>query len=108
MLATSATSLDTRSGHFVVAINIFTDSRQPASTASSGRRSFTPARSQLFSDGEYVDFHLRAAVKINSQGMSGIRFHSEYGNSFDLAPLNGAAFSPISHEVAIRPKSAPG
>jgi serine/threonine protein kinase len=63
----------------------------------------------LFSErGDYRDFHLRAEVKINAAGNSGLGFRSEYGFNFDIRQKGGNGFCPIGYETELAVKGAAG
>ncbi len=63
----------------------------------------------LFSErGDYGDFHLRAEVKINAAGNSGLGFRSEYGFNFDIRQKGGNGFCPIGYETELAVKGAAG
>lgn len=69
--------------------------------ASGGAIAAVGPSSSLFTErGDYTNFRLRAQVKVNTEGLFGIGFHTEYGFS---ASRDWGSNTPVGYEVEIGP-----
>jgi serine/threonine protein kinase len=65
--------------------------------------------SYLFSErGDFRDFHLRAVLKINKGGNSGILFHCTFGHLYELPFEPKGTRTPLGYEVELASESCLG